>query len=236
MKPYAIRKVVAFFKSKNRVLVLGSTGVGKSELALSLTNLLPETISYLDRTAFAKSDDIQIGKKVFRVVDTPGQSASAADRLQALREVSAKPYGVINVVSYGYHEYRADLRTVFGRGTSIAPQFLSRHREIEMEQLNAILPQLEADANMRWFLTVINKADLWWADRVNVFAHYQTGPYADLLSRLVARGGLASLEYSSVNHPFYGKAPTDGTFSDVDRRRAREQLLASMITAVARPT
>ena len=79
-------KLRNLFKKKHRVLVLGSTGVGKTVFLKSLTEVLPEAISSLNRTEFAERHAIQIEKQPFIFVDTPGQLFHASRRTTAIRE------------------------------------------------------------------------------------------------------------------------------------------------------
>ena len=197
VKPKTVARLKSWLRGRAKVVVLGSTGVGKTQLIDSLTELLPRAISYLDRTTFSAHDDIQIGSQFFRVWDTPGQAASVTDRAVTLPAVSGKPFGVINVVSYGYHEYRADLATVFSSDGSVREAFLERHRGIEIEQLKTVLPHLTGNSNLRWFITVIAKADLWWGERDKVFDHYENGTYAHEACRLF-RGSADASSLSTV--------------------------------------
>lgn len=231
--PRVAGRLRALVRGRHRVLVAGTTGTGKTQLIDSLTELIPPTISYLDRTSFSKSADVQVQKEFFRIWDTPGQKLMGTDRAQAIKDVSAKRFGVLNVVSYGYHEFRADLRTVFTRN-NVSLSFLKRQREIELAQLGELVAMLRGREKLGWFITVVAKADLWWDDRAKVFNHYESGAYAEVLSPVLAGGGPVVLEYCSVIKPFYGRVGISASFSDEERRRAREQLLSSLLTAAAR--
>jgi putative ribosome biogenesis GTPase RsgA len=46
-------RLLASFRRKHRILVLGSTGVGKSNLVASLKRQAPRVIDRLERTEFA---------------------------------------------------------------------------------------------------------------------------------------------------------------------------------------
>lgn len=234
-KPTTVARLRSYIRGRNRVIVVGSTGAGKTQLIDSLSDLLPPAISYLDRTGFASSDDLQVGKQFFRVWDTPGQASFAGERSTTIRAVSSKPFGVINVVAYGYHEYRADLTTLTDSTGQVRGDYLKRHRELEIKQLRSIIPHLVGNPNLRWFLTVVAKADLWWDEKDTVLDYYERGKYADAYGPLGWLGGPVVLEHCSVMHPFYNRVPISGHYSDDDRRRGREQLLASLLTAIAKP-
>lgn len=96
------------FKKKHKVLVLGSSGAGKTNLLQSLATLAPEAIHFMNRTEFAQKHRIRIVSEPFQFQDTPGEQAKKPHRMKAIREALASPIaGVINVVSYGYHEHRS---------------------------------------------------------------------------------------------------------------------------------
>lgn len=234
-KPKAAARLRSYVQGRNRVVVVGSTGTGKTQLIDSLTDLLPPAISYLDRTGFSSADDLQVGKKFFRVWDTPGQAAFGGERSATIRSAATRPFGIINVVSYGYHEYRADISSVLDEAGAIRGDFLERHRELEIQQLHSLMPHLVGNNNLRWVLTVVTKADLWWDSKDTVLDHYERGPYAEAYAPLSWLGGPVVLEHCSVIHPFYNRVSGSGHYSDDDRRRGREQLLASLLTAIAKP-
>ncbi|HYW07125.1 MAG TPA: GTPase domain-containing protein [Longimicrobium sp.] len=101
------RRFTDTFREKHRVFVLGSTGAGKTNFLLSLRKEAPAAIPHGDRTEFVTSHTLDIGGNLFAFVDMPGQPGQESRRGQAIRTMPRlKTTGVINVVSYGYHEYR----------------------------------------------------------------------------------------------------------------------------------
>ena len=181
-------KLVMAVKKKHRVIVLGSTGVGKTNFLSSLTAVLPEAIDVMNRTQIAQKHRIQIKKEPFIFTDTPGQILHRSRRSEAAREaISRGTTGIINVVSYGYHEYRISPKDAFDQNDNVNEDFLRKHRNIEIEALQEWMPILGARDVADWLITVVTKADLWWDRRDEVLEYYRSGAYYDAL------GGAKSL-------------------------------------------
>jgi energy-coupling factor transporter ATP-binding protein EcfA2 len=130
-------KFLNVFRKQHKILVLGCTGVGKTNFLQSLTELTPKAIDYMNRTEIARKYSIRIKKPPFNFIDVPGQPLHQQRRLRAVREaMSGDLSGVINVVSFGYHEYtikeKADAVTAKG---TVKAAFLKRHRQIEIDTL-----------------------------------------------------------------------------------------------------
>ncbi len=84
-----LEKLVNVFRHKHRVLVLGSTGAGKTNFLKSLVELVPTAIEQMNRTEFAKEHSFSILKQPFIFVDTPGQKVHETRRKRAIREAMA---------------------------------------------------------------------------------------------------------------------------------------------------
>ncbi|MGH9846277.1 MAG: GTPase [Blastocatellia bacterium] len=100
-------KLVSALRKKHRVVVLGATGIGKTAFLESLTETLPRAIESMNRTVFNEKRRIKISKDLFIFTDTPGHRMYTKRRLEAIKEVlkmEGGVEGIINVVSYGYHE------------------------------------------------------------------------------------------------------------------------------------
>jgi energy-coupling factor transporter ATP-binding protein EcfA2 len=229
-------KALYAFRKKHKVLVLGSTGVGKTNLLQSLTTLTPEVIHYMNRTEFAQKHQIRIAKEPFQFHDTPGEIGKASRRTRVIREALAAPIaGVINVVSYGYHEQRNVDASIFDDNGLPTQAYLERQRNMEINALAEWTELLGDEMHIGWAMTVVTKADLWWHKKDEVLAHYATGPYSAALGSL-KRFAPSVLEYSSVFHKFYDRSPMSGEFDDRDRQRARSNLLRTLLESVGRST
>ena len=87
-------RLASSFKKKHRILVLGCTGVGKSQFVESLTEAMPAAIDRLNRTEFAQKHSIKIGKTPFEFIDHRGNCCTAtgvclpSDRPQPSRSLA----------------------------------------------------------------------------------------------------------------------------------------------------
>nr|VFK13390.1 MAG: small GTP-binding protein domain-containing protein [Candidatus Kentron sp. LFY] len=97
-----IDQLLALFKKRVKVSMLGSSGVGKTNLIQSLTTDMPEVIHYSTRTSGTPASSMEINKVPFSFIDTPGQEAHESIRRQAIREHCGSLDLLINVVCYGY--------------------------------------------------------------------------------------------------------------------------------------
>jgi len=138
------------------------------------------------------------------------------------------PVRVMNVVSYGYHEYAAAAGEAL-TSTGVSESFLQRHRDNELTALNEWLPLLGDRTVTRWIFTVVTKADLWWDKYDEVLEYYQIGPYAEKLRGVDSRLRVATLPYCSVVHRFFGTAKHAGSFDDEDRMRTNKHFLHQLV-------
>ena len=77
-------KLVEYFSKKHHILVLGCSGVGKTELIKSLESLNPEIIHYTSRTRDKTISGIKVNDVPFRFIDIPGESEDVSIRNQAI--------------------------------------------------------------------------------------------------------------------------------------------------------
>jgi hypothetical protein len=233
-------RVVDLFKRKQRVLVLGNTGVGKTSFLNSLVHELAGAIDRFDRTEFNEPKRIRLGDHPFRFVDTPGQDEHISRRQEAYRDaVKDGVDGVINVVSYGYHEFKRNImeagtHAVLHSNHAVNPHFLAEQRNREEQRISEwrdlVLP------GARWVITAVNKADLWWSNRSEVDRHYTSGSYFKSLGPFGQTLSPIVLQYCVRFQKFYGESPIDGTFDEDDRTRLRDQFMRQLIASVDRTT
>jgi len=227
-------KLLNVFRKKCHLLVLGSTGVGKTNFLQSLTELIPNAIDQMNRTEFAQKHSVKIKKQPFVFVDVPGQALHSTRRIRAVREaMSGKLSGIINVVSYGYHEYRIGKAKAVKADGYANEAFLKKHRQVEIDALAEWTSLLGSQETTGWLMNVITKADLWWNRKDEVFSHYTAGPYFDALGEAKSLEPIF-LEYCSVFHKFYGDGALSGNFDESDRIRARGNLLRTLLEAVGK--
>ncbi len=215
---------------RKRVLVLGASGAGKSQFIESIRNPLALPIGPLSRTAVVKRHTIPIEKRFFHLIDTPGQRGDQPRRAAAFRQtVTQPPEGIINVVCFGYHEAAeaGGAKAVPETGNGVArTDYLKARQQVEIELLSEWVPIIDS-ADIKWLITLVTKADLWWPDennKINMF--YKKGPYSSKLDAFREKNLV--LPYCSTVQPFYQNR-TSGRFGDDARVRLRENLLKTLV-------
>ena len=227
-------RLLTSLRKKHPILVLGSSVAGKTAFLQSLTATVPNAIDRMVRTEFAQKHPLRIAKEPFVFTDTPGQTLHRSRRIQAIREAMKNPFaGIINVVSYGYHEHRVGKREAVANG-AVNEEFLAASREVEIRALSEWTEILGDTAVAGWLITVVTKADLWWNRRDAVMAHYSAGPYAQSLGD-AARLRPVVLEYCSVFQKFYNEVPMSGELQDADRVLLRGHLIRQLLASIGRP-
>ncbi|MBL8230947.1 MAG: GTPase domain-containing protein [Bryobacterales bacterium] len=226
-------RLVTLLRKKHHILVLGCSGAGKTAFLDSLAASIPSAIDRMNRTEFAQKHSIRIAKVPFVFHDTPGQTLHHSRRMQAVREaMKGSIAGIINVVSYGYHESRVD-REVATIGGKVNEEYLAQRRLQEIDALYEWTALLGDNGTVGWLMTVVTTADLWWDRRETVLDHYSAGPYSTALEPARSLRPVI-VEYCSVFQKFYGEAPMCGDFQDADRSRAKGHLLSQLLVAVGR--
>lgn len=228
----------AFSKSA-RVLAVGSTGTGKTTLLDAIEQqLIPRMIEEINRTRFAQERKIKIKKNTIKITDTPGHRIDPDDEAspylnpQFTGAINKGPYvGVLNVVSYGYHQYDISPRPDFSEEK--ISTFLSEHRKCELIGLQSWVPNLAKIGHDPFVITIVTKADLWNGTR-GVIKHYERGAYYKELCRLAGR----DVEHyvvimSSRRQKLYGQINPKSSWNDDDRAKARTNLIDQLFHAIA---
>jgi hypothetical protein len=154
--------------------------------------------------------------------------------MQAIREaISKRASGVINVVAYGYHELRVGMEGAVDAQGKVRADYLEAHRHEELEALKEWVGLLGDPLTVRFLITVVTKADLWWDREKEVIQYYSQGPYYDALGPAKTLSPVV-LDYCSVFHRFYDKAPLAGTYDDGDRARAQGHFAQALLQAIAK--
>ena len=226
-------KLADVFRKKHKFLILGSSGTGKSNFIDSLRNLVPPTIHYLNRTQFPRKHAIRLSRQPFRFIDTPGQEVHEARRMREIRSaLKSGVAGIINVVSYGYHEGPASKREVFNRH-SVKKSFLIERRDVEKALLGEWKILLGTPDITKCLITLVNKADLWWDKSETVLKYYNRGIYYQALGSAKSLNPVV-LPYCSVVHRFYDIGAGSGNFDDSNRVELRAHFLSELLAAIGR--
>lgn len=225
-------RLTSALRKKHRVLVLGATGTGKTAFLESSTEVVPKAIELMNRTEFNEKYRIKISKELFIFTDTPGQRLHTRRRQEAMREVLKSKGGVagiINLVSYGYHE-ASTVKLPAIKASKVPASFLEQRREVEIAMLDEWKDLLGGAESAKWLVTVVTKADLWWKQREDVLDYYRSGQYHQALSEARNLKPVV-LEYCSIFQKFYGQVPMSGDFQDSDRIRVKAQMIRTLLAA-----
>ncbi len=230
-----LAQVKDYFKRKHTVLVLGSTGSGKTQLIDSLHTMIPEAIDRMNRTEFAKKHRLRLGREPFIFVDTPGQRLSATRRVRPIRRYLRQGIaGVLNVCSFGFHEYKADSTLALTRDATPRQQWLRDHRREELNRIDELFSIAGDGHGIPWLITAVTKADLWWSYRDQVMAYYEQGDYADAVREQAKYLDHVALEYCSRIQKYYGAAAVSGEFDESERTKLRAALIKALLSASTR--
>ncbi len=230
-----LKRIRDLFRKSHRILVLGATGTGKTQMIESFNEHMPDAIHYMDRTVGIRSHRVDNIGEAFKIIDTPGEEErSKAKRMDAIKEALRKGVsGIIDVVSYGYHEYDVDIGAAFNLDGSVNADFLEAHRAAEGRALREWTAILGDRKTTGWLITVVNKADLWWDRKDEVLEHYKSGTYSKSLGDARSLGPIV-LPYCSVCHRFFGEGRLSGAFDDSDRNMLRSHMLQSLLEVVGK--
>jgi hypothetical protein len=106
-----------------------------------------------------------------------------------------KSRGIINVVAYGYHAFTqlGYQETKYYKDGMSQDAFLGAYlkacRDRELELMGKLAHHLMDARKKIWMITLVNKQDLWWAERLKVKAHYMDGDYNNYIEQIThARG------------------------------------------------
>jgi ethanolamine utilization protein EutP (predicted NTPase) len=164
-------KIARFVKGQKQIILLGETGTGKSALLNSLTG---ENTHGRIKTVAVQSVEMKSDKTYIKVYDTPGHVSYEENRKELLRKMDTRgnKIGIINVVCYGYH-YRDDKDPDMSLN-----QFFEENRKREIEQLKEINGYHYLTKGLKWVLTVVTKADLWYNEKDAVMKYYKSNDYS----------------------------------------------------------
>lgn len=227
-------KLKHVFKKKHNILILGLSGTGKTNFLQSLVDLAPIAIDQLNRTEYNVKHKLVINNNPFIFTDTPGQLPHESIRLEAIREAMRSGIdGVINVTSFGYHEYRLGIDKVYNQNGTVKTKFLEQHKSLEIQSLKEWVGLLGDKDTIKWMMTVVTKADLWWQKRAKVIDFYTNGNYHKNLGPVLNLSPHL-LEYCSVIHKFYGVSHFSSNFDEADRTKLKYNLIMRLLESIGK--
>ncbi len=232
---YLLRHLLNFkriyrFWPKRTIVIYGESGAGKTQFIRSLTGD--------DRVVESRTQDIRrytwIMPDYHRVelIDTPGQMSLKEIRQRLNREFTKKKiFGVINIVTNGYLiNTDTQLSEVFtaDNPSQVKPGFLQDNKERELKQIDEWMSNIHAENKVKWFMTVVNKADIWYSEIDNVMDYYRSGAYHDKVQGLnYCCRRVVAFAYCSIISPF-GNRPMLLTMSEHKKREMTEELIREL--------
>jgi energy-coupling factor transporter ATP-binding protein EcfA2 len=231
-----IERVKSRFKAKSTFLLLGDTGVGKTQFLRSLSDAMPDPIHYHDRTELVEDvapTKLKIGDAFIIVEDTHGHDMGKktpnplrARAIESARNVGIN--GVINVVAYGYAESKFTGEPSF---TNNQPDeiFLGQMRLREIQRMEEWATRLGGTNTVDWIMTLVNKADIWHSRWTDVERHYMSGGYGSALESLIDNDvPLIVRPYASEHRRFWNKGLCDPLFDDLVRKQYRNEVISML--------
>lgn len=185
-----------------RVLVLGESGSGKSQF---LSTIQSKRNYIQERTKI--SDKIKMllpNGRTVEFVDVPGHQSLKMERDKYTNDISrGKFQGIINVVCFGYQS-SSEVKTedVFQSDGVVKESYLKDNRARELKQLEEWLSKVDNKSNLKWVLTLVNKADIWWENSKEIVDYYELAEYNDKVKELSRVSTIAAVPYCSVITPF----------------------------------
>ena len=202
------KKLFNSCKKPIRVLIVGESGSGKSQFLLTIQG--KKEFSN-DRTTLSQCSMLKLpnGRRV-EFWDTPGHQTLKQERGRKLNEISRKKFdGIVNLVCFGYQSTNDIDHTMIYQGGEIKESFLKDNREKELKQIKEWTDRIDGESGVKWVLTIINKADVWWEQKEKVIEYYQEGSeYHEELKTLSKMMSIDIVPYCSVISPLFGRPMT----------------------------
>lgn len=177
--------------------IFGAGGVGKSTVSRILAGSDPLDITAPYEESWVIEPVELQGNVPGQLLVGPGQIQRADRHWPELFRniVTGTSFGVINVVSYGYHSFAIrsykehDEFEVGMNESAFMSKYIEARRVIELEMLRRVLDGLSATDKPLWLVTLVSKQDLWWEQRQRVRDHYENGPYSEIVKSFAASLG-----------------------------------------------
>ncbi len=223
-------------KKKTDIILLGASGAGKSTFRNEIFGI-EGSISRFNRTSGTEKKEGKVEGELINIIDTPGQSELnyTKQRQKAINSASrSRRLGIINVVSYGYHEGIVDVKEAIDNGMP-RTEYLSNRRTEEENQLPEWVDRLCGEGgSAQWIINLVTKADLWWGPGAEeeVLGHYLKGSFHTKLGE-AQTNKYQVLPYSGEFKKFYGITPMSGYYTDQDKNMHHNNLVATILSLCA---
>ena len=237
-----MKKVIYFYnrylRPKKHVIIFGESGTGKSQF---LNAILGNPAIESSRTRYTHECTLILenGRKIC-FYDSPGHTSLQQDRIRLTDKIrNRKIDGILNVVNFGYSESdTAQSLSIFKvpndkeqKIREVKESYLNENRKREISQLDEWFNLIRSDTELKWIITVINKADIWYEQREEVIDYYENGKYGQKLQQLDRCCKLYYYPYCSVISPF-GGSPMILSMDEREKLRMHHKLLAEFVEII----
>ncbi len=193
---YSDRKIAklgnSFFSSligrreQFEIIVFGVSHVGKTTLGLFIEgNRTFEDIRKAERSIGFEGYSFMENYNGALII-TPGEKRHEEENIKKLKEIIAKkkPFGFINVVSYGYQFAKElEYEDIIPSGKTLE-NYLEERRQQEIDSIKKLTTLISKAENLTWMLTLVTKQDLWWDKRDEVENYYKVGEYSKITKEI----------------------------------------------------
>lgn len=211
--PHVLNWAKSFFARKQKILIIGAGGVGKSTMA----EFLAANLSVLKlRTEYNESHNTDVYKvsghlkAVMHVVagQAHRREATWGELLENVR--SGEVDGVVLLNAFGFHSIGnlgkqgqgalLNRLKAENREDHFLEEYLKLKREEEIEVLRYIAPYLKArdTKHKLWMLSLVTKEDLWFHIYDHVREHYASGTYSEIVDDIRSSLGNMSFRHEIV--------------------------------------
>lgn len=211
-----------------RIVVYGESGVGKTQF---LNTILSNGIISDTRTMDIdrKTLNLPNGRKLV-FCDTPGHKSLKPVRDTLKSKFHKKEiHGIINIVDYGYSSVPdMNPQSAFNIDThEVKDKYLEENRQRQLDQINEWQDLVNSQNGVKWFLTLVNKADIWYEKKDAVMEYYRSGEYAQALNGMERCCKVVAFPFCSLISPFCGK-PMLLTMSEKDKISMHQDLFVEI--------
>ncbi|HNI44808.1 MAG TPA: 50S ribosome-binding GTPase, partial [Chitinophagales bacterium] len=242
--------IAKWFKTPANILVVGSSGVGKTQFIQVLRNDSATTNPL--RTTKPEKHTTEIEKIKLVLTDTPGHEHYETI-LQGTIAANVTPNmikdnifwehplaGIINVVAYGYpEEPNINAKHLLLQGSfdeqlqKVNIGFLERNRNMELEHLNYWLPTIaENSSKVPWIINLINKADIWWDDENDVRQYYDT-IFSEPFKHLRKDIEIMNIYFCNKVQPYYNKQRSS-MFGEQEKLHLQENFKNKLVSLLSK--
>lgn len=164
-----------YAQNQQEILVLGCSGVGKTQFVYSLSDKTDEQLARIE-TRKHQITTLKLEDFPLKFIDTVGHIDAPHERDDVFynRLNNEKLIGIINVVSFGYQENdQSKEHEVFATDTpQVQYDFLERGRQDELAYMEKWLPDIPF-SKVKWIITLVNKMDVWKREASIVQSYYE---------------------------------------------------------------